>query len=98
MDEKGTKASVLEKIQIASRKKRRKRLLLLLIPTLVILIVVGAYLVYRFYSNIREELTQEAGSKTPAVEDFLYAPDISVNCNLKILIQKTYLMLLILMI
>lgn len=81
MDEKGTKASVLEKIQIASRKKRRKRLLLLLIPTLVILIVVGAYLVYRFYSNIREELTLEAGSKTPAVEDFLYDPDISVNCN-----------------
>ena len=72
---------VLEKIKKASKKKRRKRLILLLVPLLVIFLGVSAYLIYRFFDNIRPSVTLEAGSPAPAAEDFLYESRSGMTCD-----------------
>ena len=67
-----TAALKAERIRI-KKKKRRKWIILSLV--LLVLLLIGAtagYIIYRFFENVRPEVTIEAGSGAPRPEDFLY--------------------------
>ena len=81
MEETNSVNAVLEKIRIASRKKRRKRLIILLTPIVIFFLAAGAYMIYRFYENIRPGVTLEAGSPNPTLDDFLYEHREHTTCD-----------------
>ncbi len=76
-----TAALKAERIRI-KKKKRRKWIILSLV--LLVLLLIGAtagYIIYRFFENVRPEVTIEAGSGAPRPEDFLYEKRESTVCD-----------------
>ena len=75
--------TVPEKI-VFVRKKKKSYVKWIIISISAVILIAGAvfgYMVWRFYDNVKETVTIEAGSQVPSAEDFLKQSMSGVSCN-----------------
>ena len=69
----------LENMRKASKKKRKKHIILITIMIVLALAGAAAWIIIRFYNNIKDRYVMEAGNPLPGVDAFLQVPWDSVE-------------------